>query len=249
MKWSKIKNIMIYFLLVMNLSMLAFISLDSYKKTVIPDNVIRASLKILEDSGFNCSEEDFPSSNHYLPSLSVTFHSASDLSELFFGEQVAFGTSDNSLVAKHDGATLKVYSNHFTYSTGKAAKEASEKELKRALKNIGIDTKSIVFDEEEKCFYKMYKNYNLFNMYISVELDKEGEICNISAQWPKEITDLSREKITFTQSLTKLKKAFPTGGSINKIELGYALRFLGGEKYKFVPAWRVNVDGEIKILE
>ena len=249
MKWPKIKNIMICFLLVMNLSMLCFISLDSYKKIVIPDNVIRASLKILEDSGFRCSKEDFPSSNHYLSSLNVTFYNASDLSELFFGEQVPFGTSDNSLVAKHNGAILKVYSNHFTYSTGKTAKKASEKELKRALKSIGIDTKSIVFDKKEKCFYKMYKHYNLFNMYISVELDNDGEICNISAQWPKEITDLSREKITFTQSLTKLKKAFPAGGSINKIELGYALRFLGGEKYKFVPAWRVNVDGEIKILE
>ena len=249
MKWSKIKNIMICFLLVMNLSMLAFISLDSYKKTVIPDNVIGASLKVLEDSGFKCSKEDFPTSNHYLPSLSVTFYSASDLSELFFKEQVAFGTSDNSLVARHDGAILKVYSNHFTYSTGKTAKKASEKELKRALKNIGIDTKSIVFDKKEKCFYKMYKNYNLFNMYISIELDNEGEICSISAQWPKEVIDLSREKIAFTQSITKLKTAFPDGGSISKIELGYALRFLGGENYKFVPAWRVNVDGEIKILE
>ena len=249
MKWSKLKNMIIFFLLAMNLFMLAFIAFDSYKKSVIPDNVIKASLKILEDSGFKCSKEDFPKFNHYLPTLSVTFYSASDLSELFFGRQVAFGTSDNSLVARHEGAILKVYSNHFTYTTGKSAKKASEKELKKALKSLGMDTKSIVFDKKEKCFYKMHKNYNLFNMYINIELDKQGEICNMSAQWPKEIVDLSREKIAFTESLTRLKKAFGGGGSINKIELGYALKFLGGEKYKFIPAWRVNIDGEVKILE
>ena len=249
MKWSKLKNMIICFLLAMNLFMLSFIAFDSYKKSVIPDNVIKASFKVLEDSGFKCSKEDFPKYNHYLPQLNVTFYSASDLSELFFGRQVAFGTSDNSLVAKHDGAVLKVYSNHFAYTTGKPSKKASEKELKKALKSLGIDTKSIVFDKKEKCFYKMYKNYNLFNMYINIELDKQGEICNMSAQWPKEIVDLGREKIAFTESLTKLKKAFPSGGNIKKIELGYSLRFLGGEKYKFVPAWRVNIDGEIKILE
>ena len=249
MKWSKLKSIIICFLLAMNLSMLFFIGFDSYKKTVIPDKVIEAALKVLEDSGFECSKEDFPKSNHYLPTLSVTFYSASDLSELFFGRQVAFGTSDNSLVARHEEAVLKVYSNHFTYTTGKSAKEASEKELKKALRSLGIDTKSIVYDKKEKCFYKMYKKYNLFNMYINIELDEQGEICNMSAQWPKEITDTGREKTSFTESLTKLKKAFPNGGSIKKIELGYALKHLGGEKYKFVPTWRVNTDGEIKILE
>ncbi len=249
MKWSKLKSIIICFLLAMNLFMLSFIALDSYKKSVIPDSVVKASLKVLADSGFKCSREDFPKYNRYLSPLSVTFYSASDLSELFFGRQVAFGTSDNSLVAKHNGATLKVYSNHFTYATGKSAKKSSEKELKKALKSIGIDTKSIVFDKKEKCFYKMHKNYNLFNMYINIELDKHGEICSMSAQWPKEIVDLSREKIAFTESLTKLKKAFPSGGNIKKIELGYSLKYLGGEKYKFVPAWRVNVGGEIRILE
>ncbi len=249
MRWTKIKSIMIYFLIAMNLFMLTFIAFDAYRKTVIPDNVIEASLEVLEKSGFECDSKDFPKSNYYLSPLDVTFYSASDLSELFFGRQVAFGTADNSLIAKHNNAVLKVYSNHFTYTTRKAPKKASEKELKKALKNIGIDTKSIVFDKKEKCFYKMYKNYNLFNMYINIELDKQGEICNMSAQWPKEIADLGRERIAFTESLTKLKKAFEGGGSIKKIELGYALRSLGGEKYKFVPAWRVNVDGEIKILE
>ena len=158
MKWSKLKNMIICFLLAMNLFMLSFIAFDSYKKSIIPDNVIMASFKVLEDSGFKCNKEDFPKRNHYLSPLNVTFYSASDLSELFFGRQVAFGTSDNSLVAKHDGAVLKVYSNHFAYTTGKPAKKASEKELKKALKSLGIDTKSIVFDKKEKCFYKMYKN-------------------------------------------------------------------------------------------
>ena len=233
----------------MNLFMLTFIAFDSYKKTVIPDNVITASLKVLEDSGFKCDRKDFPKSNYYLPPLSVTFYSASDLSELFFNRQVAFGTTDNSLVAKYNGAVLKVYSNHFTFTTGKSAKKASEKELKRALKDIGIDTDGIVYDKKEKCFYKMYKNNNLFNMYINVELDEHGGICSISAQWPKKITALNKQQVAFTQSLTILKKAFPQGGKLKSIELGHALKAFDGETYNFVPAWRVNVGGKLEILE
>lgn len=249
MKWSKIKSLMIYFLVAMNLFMLTFIAFDSYRKTVIPQKVITASLKVLNASGFECSKKDFPDSNYYLPSLDVEFYSASDLSELFFGRQVAFGTTGNSLVANYNDAKLTVYSNHFDYKTKNTAKKASEKELKKALEKIGIDTDGIVYDKKENCFYKMHKNTNLFNMYISAQLDEHGEICSISAQWPKRISALSRQKVTFTESLTKLRKAFPEGGKIKRIELGYALKSLGGDKYKFIPSWRVNVNGEIKILE
>jgi hypothetical protein len=59
---------------------------------------------------------------------------------------------------------------------------------------------------------------------------------------------LEEKKISFSESLIKLKNAFPDGGNIKNIELGYCLKHIGGEKFKFIPAWRVNVDGNLKIL-
>ena len=249
MKWSKIKSIMVYFLLAINIFMLIFIAFDSHQKTVIPEDVIDSAFKVLTDSGFRYEKSDFPDSYCYISPLDVSFYSASDLSDLFFGKQVPFRTQDNSLVATHEGAQLTVYSNYFTYTTKNDISYTSPKKLESTLNSLGIDTEGIVYDEKNDCFFKMYKNANLFNMYIKINLDSNGEICQMAAQWPKKITPKERLKVSFIHSIIKLKEAFPSGGNIEKIELGYSLQPLGGEKYKFAPVWRVCVDGELKILD
>ena len=99
MKWSRIKNIMLWFLIIMNLFMLIFIAVDSYRKTIIPKEVISASMEYLEDSNFSCDRDEFPKSYRYAPTLDVSFYSASDLAEVFFGKQVAFRTSERKLIS------------------------------------------------------------------------------------------------------------------------------------------------------
>ena len=248
MKWSRIKNIMLWFLIIINLFMLIFIAVDSYRKTIIPKEVISASMEYLEDSNFSCERDEFPKSYRYAPTLDVSFYSASDLAEVFFGKQVAFRTSENSLIADYEGCKLTVYSNYFTYTTPNQPVKASSAQLSEALEKLGIDTAGMVYDKKNSCFYKMYKKANLFDMYITAQLDAKGNICTIKAQWPKKIKPLEEKKISFSENLIKLKKAFPEGGNIKNIELGYCLKHIGGEKFNFVPAWRVNVDGELKIL-
>lgn len=249
MNWSKIKNIMIFFLIAMNIAMLSFIAMTSLRDASVPEDVISSSLMVMQRDGVRCDREVFPSKRLTLPRLSVKFFSASELSELFFSKQLAFRTVDDSLVARDESATLTVSKNYFLYKSGYDADSShSAKKVKRALQKAGINMSGSVYDKKEDCFYFMYKDVNLFNMYISAKLDSDGELCYVSAQWPSKLSALEDKELSFTSTITKLSTAFPHGGTIDAIEPGYTLHS-SGSKFFFSPAWRVNVDGNSQIIE
>ena len=250
MKWTNIKNIILGFLVGINILMIAYTGISTWRQNSISPSVVKASVKVLENEGFECPEDIFPSSYYDLPTLDATFYSASDLSELFFKKQLAFRTVGNTLVAKQDEETLTVSSNHFLYENENTPDEgASSGKIRRALKNLGIDMSGAVYNEKDGYFYKMYKKTNLFNMYIEAKLDKNGNICMVNAQWPKKTTPEESIKMSFIEHIMTLKTVFPSGGKIKNIELGYSLRLSGGENYVFDPAWRVNVNDDLKIVK
>lgn len=249
MKWSKIKSMMVCFLIAMNLFMLAIIAVTTKQQSTIPKKVVDAAVSVLNKSGFEFDSELFPATYYTLPSYNAYFYSASDLSELFFGKQVPFRTEGNSLVATQGKAVLTVNNNNFLYISGYDAVESRSDKVQNALENMGIDMKGAVYDKKASCFYRMYNNTNLFNMSLEARLDSDGEICYVKAQWPKTLTPLERKKLSFIENAMKLKEVFPLGGTITKIELGYSLRQMSGEKFLFTPAWRVMVDDELKIIE
>lgn len=245
MNWSKIKTIMIGFLFVMNIFMALFIFTTSLRESAVPQRVIDATVEVLERDGFTCKKETIPSVSYKLPVLDASFYSASDLSDMLFRKQLAFRTEENSLVASESGATLTVTENYFTYKTSQQAdKTHSYKNIKKALEKAGFDMTNSVYDENERCFYKMYKKVNLFNMYLKAELDQNGTICEISAQWPGNLYVQEDTNLTFVSSVTKLKDFFPDGGTIEVIEPGYSLSHLGNNRYLFTPTWRVRIGND-----
>lgn len=251
MNWTKIKSLMIFFLIGINVFLLVFLSVTTYRRNIVPDEVLSASVKVLEKEGFMCEKNILPSSYVTLPSLAAEFHTASSLSSLFFGRQLAFRTADNSLVATDGKATLTINGNYFLFESGYDADPSfSPKKIKRELKNLGLDMSGAVYDEKTGYFYYMYKNINLFNMYIEARLDQDGELCYVSAQWPAKLSVLDKKTFSFSESIMNLKTVFPGGGKIKNIEAGYSLHAANSsEKYLFSPAWRVTVGEESKILK
>ena len=230
--------------------MIAVIAITTQKRESVPKEVVDASVSVLTKSGFSIDKEIFPDSYHMLPDYSTKFYSASELSNLFFKKQTAFRTTGNSLVATSGSQTLTVNGNHFIYESGRKPSETeSYSAIKKKLESIGIDMKGAVYDEKENCFYRMYNKANLFNMSIQAKLDEDGNLCYVNGYWPKELTAGERKKVSFLESAVKLKEYFPNGGNIENIELGFSLVTSGGEKYVFQPAWRVKVNGELKIIE
>jgi len=250
LRWTKIKNIILWFLLAMNIFMIVFITITTQNRESIPKEVVDASISVLTKSGFDIDRETFPDTYHMLPDYSTKFYSANELSNLFFKRQVAFRTTGNSLIATSGSQTLTVNGNHFVYESGRQeAEKTSYSAIKKKLEGLGIDMKGAVYDGKQNCFYRMYNKANLFNMSIQAKLDKDGNLCYVNGYWPKELTAGERKKFSFLESTVKLKDYFPDGGNIEDIELGFSLVSSGGEKYIFTPAWRVKVNGELKIIE
>jgi len=249
LKWTKIKNIILGFLLIMNIFMLLIIAITSGQKMTVPKEVINSSVSFLKNSGFTIDEKQIPGKYYTLHSYNATFYSASDLSELFFKKQVPFRTTGNSLVAVYENAVLTVKDNNFIYENNSEEAASNPTEIKKALEKTGIDMSGAVYDNNDNYFYCMYDDANLFNMSIRAKLDKSGNLCYVSAYWPKELNSGEKHRISFVESIMKIKEEFPNGGTIKAIELGYSLSSIGGEKFIFEPTWRIMVDDELKILE
>jgi len=249
LKWTKIKSIILWFLLVMNVFMLIIIGITIGKQNEIPKEVVDSSISLLTKDGFEIDRKIFPDNYYNLPSYSATFYSAGDLSTIFFDQEVAFRTFENSLVATKDGATLTVTGNHFTYENDNKPKEDGSSAIKKALTKAGIDMEGAVYDKKNNCFYRMYNDVNLFNMSIQAKIDKNGNLCYVNAYWPKDLAQGERKKFSFLENVVRLKEVFPEKGKISNIELGYELQSLGGEQYAFVPAWRVTVNDLTKIIQ
>lgn len=249
MNWIKLKNIMLWFLIFMNILLIFIISISTFKEKSIPDNAINAGIELLKNDGFTCKKDVFPKNYETLPSLSAQFYTATELSDIFFGTQLAFKTENNSLIAIKDDATLTVTGNYFQYETDTTSVKSSDLAILSKLKKLGIDMRGASYDSKTGYFYKMYNNLNLFNISLQAKLDENGEICYLSAHWPK-ITSVSESKhLSFISEILKIKDVFPDGGNITNIELGYSMQYVRKDKYVFNPAWRVTVNNEMKIVD
>ncbi|MEE0867777.1 MAG: hypothetical protein UIL37_05705 [Clostridia bacterium] len=248
MNWSKLKSIMIFMLFGINIFLLIFMGITTFNENRISDKVITATVNTLKAQGFECDEAIIPRRDYSLPVLTIKFYSAVELSDMFFGKQMPFRTENDSLIAENGNKVLTVKSNYFSFSSGKTPVKSDYKTLCKALKKAGIDISESVYDSENNYFYGMYKNANLFNMYIRAETDKNGELCVVEAQWPSLIRLGSQQNLSFFSRIMKIKEGFPNGGKIENIELGYELKPPHGDNYEMVPSWRITVGGNPKLF-
>ena len=249
MNWIKLKNIMLWFLIFMNILLISIITISTFKEKSIPENAVSAGIELLEKDGFTCKKDVFPKNYETLPSLSAQFYTATELSDIFFGTQVAFKTENNSLIATVDDATLTVTGNYFLYETEKEAVNSSDLAILSQLKKLGLDMRGASYDSKPGSFSTMYNNLNLFNISLQAKLDENEEICYLSAHWPQITSATESKHLSFTSEILKIKDIFPNGGNITNIELGYSMKYIRKDKYTFNPAWRVTVNNETKIVD
>ena len=248
MNWIKLKNIMLAFLIFMNLLLLAIISLSTLIEENMPENAVDAGIKILSESGFDCSKDVFPKTYKSVPTLTAKFYSATELSEIFFNKQLAFKTEGNSLIATNGNATLTITDNHFTYKTTEEGSSASSSKAQKKLKKLGFNMDEAVYDDNLKLFIKKMNNLEFFNIYLDAKLNDENELCFVSGYWPV-ITSVGENKhLSFSSHILKVKELFPDGGKITSIELGYSSDNLKKDKITFKPSWKITIKEETRIL-
>ena len=249
MNWSRIKTIMICFLVFINVFLIGFMAITTYKENNISDDVVDSSLVVLSAKGFACDKNIFPNKKLSLPRLNVDFYSPSELCDIFFKKQVAFRTVGDYLIAQYDGATLEVKDNFFCYTTDSTPKRQMASAYKSALKKIGLDFDELEFDEKIQTFHINHKSIKLDDAYLKISLDENGDICMLKGVWPQHIRKGTTEKVSFSDEIVKLTNVFTNGGEIQSIKVIYSLYNSNNKKYHYKPLWEVTVDNETKIIQ
>ncbi len=249
MNWYKIKTIMIFSLLFINVFLVVFLVKTTYQEKKIPKKLITASIDVLKQNNLQCSEEIFPKTKPTLPHLNVKYYLPSELCDIFFKKQIAFRTDEETLIAQHNGETLEIKDNYFCYKTSKKAQKYSDQKYKATLNKLGFNMKSVKFDDDKKIFYKYYKKTKLSDVYLKVMLDENGEICFVESVWPKSMKAISRERISFSDKIIKASKEFPEGGIINEIKVVYSPNKKVGTNNYFAPCWKVVVNNKPKVIK
>ncbi len=248
MKWSSVKNLILGLLIVMNLFMLTVTIIKQLNSEKIPTLARAGAIEAMKNSGISCPDDLMPDKYMSIRGLKAQWFTASELSPMFFGEQLAFQTQERSLIASRGGAVLRVEDNGFSYDSGREGIKADEKQLRRMLKGLGFDM-SLAQYEGNGRFGCVYGGRQVFGMYITAELSEDASAARIEARWPKVFSFGRRESgISIIECIPSIIAAFPQGGRVKSVELGYEL--VGGDaEPSFCPAWKVAMEnGEEKIF-
>ena len=250
MKWSTVKNMMLVLLIVMNVFILGSAVAKRLSSERIPPLVNTAAIQALENSDIIYERDLLPEKYLTMRTFTGRFPTAMELSRMFFGEQLAFQTEERTLIARQDGAELRVEDEYFSYSSGLKAVDSEEKELRKALSQLGLDMSHAVFGGGEWQFNYMYGNRPVFGMYIRASLTEDGQIAQLEASWPTAVSPSARRTgISIIGCIPDILERFTDGGAVTGLEAGYSsVRNENTDFYSFEPSWRItmeNGDSEI----
>ncbi len=250
MKWSSVKNIMLGMLIVMNVFLLGSLIWKQVSGAKISPVIIAAADEALKKSGIEGGELI---SRSYESSavLEAEFFSPAELSRMFFGEQLAFQTDGQRLIARKDGAELVIDDVSFYYSSALSPADVGEDGLRKALSALGLDMRSGSYSEANNIFCLYRDRLPLFGMYIRASLASDGSLCSVEACWPKTLSEAEQlGNLTLISHLPRFSSVFRDGGEIGRIRFGRALsRDTSSDRYEFVPAWRVTLtDGRSAVF-
>ncbi len=244
MRWSTVKNLMLGLLIAMNIFMTGASVLKRVESERIPPLVAAAAADALNNNGIKCAPGLLPDRYLTVRTFSGGFPTAIELSRMFFGEELAFQTEGRTLIARHDGAELRVEDTRFSYTGGGEPVKADEKALRRAMEELGLDMSRAGYDGNGE-FALICDGRPVFGMYLRAAIDGDGNVVSVEASWPGvDFADRRRSGISIIDHIPEMLELFPDGATVKNLEAGYTLvRNENTETYSFEPAWRVTVDG------
>lgn len=250
MKWSSVKNLILGLLIVMNLYMLGVTVAKRLSSEQIPPLVQTAAVDAMTNNGIGIDSSLMPERYLTVRTFNGSFPTAMELSRMFFGEQLAFQTEERTLIARKDGAELRVDDESFSYSGGENAVPSTEKEFIKALKALGLEMdRACYMGNGEFALY--YDSRPVFGAYIRAALDSDGNPVSVEARWPRIGHATGRMTgVSIIDRIPELIELFPEGGTVTGLEIGYsAHRNENTGAFSFEPAWRVTMeDGRTEMI-
>ncbi len=242
MSWSKIKNIMIIILVLINLFLILNIAFSRYMSQALPEGMVDSFENILLKHGITVDEKALPSLYEMRNVISASAFEIDRLTEIFIGEKVQYVSEGGSLVAPGDDKKLSVKGSKIEFTTLKERVNKNERDILSKIEELGLGGEGMYFDEITGYVKMELDSVEIEGMYLDVYLDKQGEVASLSGVWPKIEADGHSEKVSVIQAVNSICVQLPKGSHITEMEKAYVLESTD-RGFEVKNAWRVYNQG------
>lgn len=242
MNWSKIKNIMIIVLVLINLFLILNIAFSRHMSQSLPDGVGESFENILLKHGITVEEKIVPTSYEMRKVINASPFGIDYLTDIFIGERVQYVSEGGSLVAPGNDKKLTVSGDKIEFTTLKASTQKNGKDILNVLKELGLGEEGMYFDTMTGYVRMRVDSIDIDGMYLDVYLDSEGEIASLSGVWPKIEIESREEKVSVIQAVNSICVQLPKGSHITNMEKAYVLESTDSG-FEVKNAWRVYNQG------
>lgn len=242
MNWSKIKNIMIVILVLINLFLILNLAFFRYRSQTLPEGVAESFENILSKHGITIDERVVPSLYELRTAVTASAFDIDRLTEIFIGERVQYVSEGGSLVAPGDDKKLTVRGEKIEFTTLKEKADKNGKDILDVLEELELGAEGMYFDEMTGYVKMKVDSIEIEGMYLDVYLDKNGEIASLTGVWPKIEKGSSEEKVSVIQAVNSICVQLPKGSHITAIERAYVLSGTDSG-FEVKNAWRVYNQG------
>ena len=243
MNWSKIKNIMIFILVAVNLFLIGDIFVMHYSSTALPEGTGESFKKVLEKNNIELEGYLVPKYYETRKVIEAEFYDMDYLTKAFLQGQPTYLSSGNTVTAMVEGRSLKVSDVIIEYTQVGEAVEKNGEDIIKALNEAGLSTTGAKFVKNEGLVRVFVDDILVEGVYLDVKLSKEGEIVYLKGVWPKITITNATEKVSVISSVKELCQAVPQGSCIDGIEIIYVTH--GDNKNcTITPGWKISCEGK-----
>ncbi|MBR5535301.1 MAG: hypothetical protein IKU60_01500 [Clostridia bacterium] len=243
MNWSKIKNIMIIILVLINLFLLMNMALGQFASQALPEGVGESFENLLEKSGITIKASLVPSSYETRSIVSAAAFDIDYLTEIFIGKQtISYVSEGDSLVIPADDKKLIIKGEKMEFTTLKKSAPKVGRDILNAVKELGLGNDGMYYDPMTGYVKLKIDSVSAEGVYLDVYLDENGDIASLSGVWPKIKITGTDAKVSLIGAINSICTQLPGGSHITDIEKVYLCQFTD-DGYKVKNAWRVYNQG------
>ncbi len=247
MSWSKIKNIMIIILVIINVFLICDIILTSLSSNALPDKTANDFVGILKKKNITVDEKIVPKAYEKRETFTVTMYSPDEFSTAFLGERVSFKTVGNTAVAENDNGKLTIEGNFITFKAEGEKASASPTDILKAVKKCGLDVSHTVYDEADGTLKRVFSGIEVDGIYLKVTLSQDGKILYAEGKWPKIEVESENDRASIISAVMNIKNRLPENAHISDAEKIYVFEYVNNTP-NIKNGWRISANGKSYIV-
>ncbi len=249
MDWYRMKTVLIFLFLAINLFLGALLGYESFAEHKSAKERTEGTVTVLQNGGVSVSAQ-VPTSARRLRALTLENPYADKAA--FASRLLGEGATASGDGYEKDGESVRFMDKGFVYQSTATALTADKKHIaamKKALESMGFSMRYAKGSLEDGTvvFTQIIDKVPLFGCRLSVSPASDGSVAKMEGTWAN-VQDVNGEKkqvsIAAQALLAFLQEGTHEGETVKRIECGYAVLLSPGgyRTADAVPAWRIETE-------